>query len=176
MPRPGCCCSCKDALLRLLPVNFPPHEGNSSFLYNTICRACQERDGSALFLRQFRDAAVAVVDVRVFEHVDCAAAPVGDVFLAQRLALGLFLGRQVTLARDARQLADAVHLFLCQGFALLSVFQAVQRGGDAPAAGDEVGRAAAVDRHDRRAAEQAAERHRVAHLFAGAPVCIRQIL
>ena len=102
------------------------------------------------FLRQFRDAAVAVVNVRVFEHVDRAAAPVGEVFLAQCLALGLFLGGQVALARDARQLADAVHLFLCQGFALLSVFQAVQRGGDAPAAGDELRCAAAVDRHDRR--------------------------
>ena len=44
---------------------------------------------------------------RVFEHVDRAAAPVGEVFLAQCLALGLFLGR-ARIAGDGRRFHRSV--------------------------------------------------------------------
>jgi len=52
-------------------------------------------------------------------------------------------------------------------FELISVSQAVHRGGNAAAAGDEVAVVAGVDRHDGGGAEEAAEVDQVADLFAG---------
>ena len=55
--------------------------------------------------------AVRADDIDVFERFQRAAPPVGQIFLAQGEALRRFLGRERALARNARQLADAVFLF-----------------------------------------------------------------
>ena len=165
-PRPGCCCSCKDAWLRLLPVHFPLLKGNSSSCITRYAALVKCVTAQGFFFGSFVMRPLPW-SMYVFSSTSIVLRRQSAMY-SSRSALRSACSSGVRSRSRAmrRQLTDAVHLFLCQGFALLSVFQAVQRGGDAPAAGDELRRAAAVDRHDRRAAEQPAELDRVAHLLA----------
>ncbi len=52
------------------------------------------------------------LNVGVLQHRNRAAAPVGQIIAAQRGAFGLLGLCERTLAREACQLADAVHLAL----------------------------------------------------------------
>ena len=74
---------------------------------------------------------VAVAPLRRVAIVTGASRGIGAA-IAQRLALGLFVGRELALARDARQLADAIHLFLCQGFFSSQFFRLCSGAGMRP--------------------------------------------
>ena len=54
--------------------------------------------------------AVGRLDVGVFKHLDRALAPLVEVFLAQRVALGRFFGGQLALFFYARKLIYSLKL------------------------------------------------------------------
>ena len=58
------------------------------------------------------DRTVGTFDRGIIQDLFHVRAEFADIFLAQRLPFRLLLGSQVTLTRNARQFADAIHFSL----------------------------------------------------------------